>query len=645
MLCKRCILLLGLLLMACVRQPEVVEDVVRVVTETVVVESTTTVEVTRVVVETVVTEASETVEAAEVREDPPMLVICQPEEPSSLYWYGGRSLAATAVHQAIYENYFINLSFGYQAHALQKLPSLADGDVALTVVEVGEGATVVGANGNVTRLQVGTAVINAAGDLVVFDGTPVTMSQLVVDFAMKPTVWADGVAVTADDSVYSYELASDPDTPGDKFLVARTAVYETTGELSTRWTGLPGFMDNTYFLNFRRPLPRHAWGEQSATELLAADMTNKLPLGDGPYQIVEWEAGDHIRLRRNPHYYRADEGLPKMDTVLFRFIPETNQLVAQLLAGQCDIVTYAGLDVGQTPFFLEAEANGLLTPYFQIGTVWEHLDFSINPESRYGSTRPDWFEDVRVRQAVAMCLDREGMMAEILYGRSQVMHSYLPDVHPLFAVDVMQWPYDVAAANALLDEVYPDADGDGVRESAVLEAPFVVTLHTTAGNEMRQQIVEWVQRDLAECGLEVQVVYLTPEELFADGPDGVLFGRRFDLAAFGWPMGMMPTCDFYLSAQIPTVDNSWAGENEVGWIDEGFDEACLGAMATLPGTAENTTWHQTAQHTFAEQLPVVPLFPRLKTAVTHPDVCNFHLDPTQPSELFNLYEIGVGNCE
>ena len=213
----------GLLVAACARQPDVVEDEVQVVAETVVAESTA-VEVTRVVVETIVTETTEPVES--IPEEPPMLVICQPQEPASLYWYGERSLAATAVYHAIYENNVTHLSFDYQAQALEKLPSLADGDAVLQVVEVDEGATVIGANGNVTTLREGTTLINASGEVVSFRGTPISMNQLVVDFQMKPTVWADGMPVTADDSVYSFELASDPDTPGDKFLVARTAVYE-----------------------------------------------------------------------------------------------------------------------------------------------------------------------------------------------------------------------------------------------------------------------------------------------------------------------------------------------------------------------------------------------------------------------------------
>src|SRR5690606_40188236 len=51
---------------------------------------------------------------------------------------------------------------------------------------------------------------------------------------------------------------------------------------------------------------------------------------NGPFRIEEWVAGDHITLVRNDFYYRADEGLPRLDSVTFRFIADTNQLLAQI---------------------------------------------------------------------------------------------------------------------------------------------------------------------------------------------------------------------------------------------------------------------------------------------------------------------------
>ena len=182
---------------------------------------------------------------------------------------------------------------------------------------------------------------NSDGEDVTFDGTPVMMDQLVADFTMKPMVWSDGTPVNATDSVYAFNLVIDPDTPTAKYTAERTASYEATGDLSTRWTGLPGFRDSTYFINFWYPKPEHLWSGFTAAELLEAEESTRLPVGDGPFKIEEWIAGDSIRLTRNENYYRASEGLPYLDSVTFKFIPDTNQLLAQVLSGQCDVVARA----------------------------------------------------------------------------------------------------------------------------------------------------------------------------------------------------------------------------------------------------------------------------------------------------------------
>ncbi|RMG93422.1 MAG: peptide ABC transporter substrate-binding protein [Chloroflexi bacterium] len=653
------VLLGAFVLAACQPQTETVTvEVTRVVTETVEVEGETVV-VTQVVVETVTVEPTE----EEAAPQPKDLVVCMAQEPDSLYPYGGSMLAARAVQHAIFENDFTSLSYGYQAQGLEKVPSLADGDAVLETVEVQAGDQVVDATGNVVTLEEGVTVVNADGEEVVFDGTPVMMQRLVVDFTMKPRVWADGEPVTADDSVYSFELAADPDTPAGKFTIERTASYEATGELSTRWTGLPGFMDSTYFLNFWGPLPRHAWEGFTAAELLEAEESSRLPLGDGPFKIVEWNAGQDIRLVKNEFYYRSDEGLPYLDSVTYKFVPDTNQLIAQLLSGQCDIGTQDGMDVGQSPFLIEAEANGLLVPYFQTGTVFEHIDFGINSYN-YGDKlqpgedgwRPDWFEDVRVRQAMVMCTDRQSMVDNILYGRSEVIHSYIPSVHPLYPEDITEWPYDPDAANALLDEVgYVDTDGDGIREDPDTGTPFHITLGTTSGNEMRQQLTQIFKENMLQCGIDVELYYLPASEWFADGPDGPLFGRRFDLGEFAWLTGVEPSCGLYLSDNITGPEDEinpdhydptktfggWGNASETGWVNQAFDEACLKATGSLPGTPEYEEGHKEAQRIFAQEVPVIPLFLRLKVAAARPEVKNFNVDPTQNSELYNIFEIDI----
>ncbi len=287
------VMLGAVVLAAC--QPAVEQvEVTRVVTETVV-EEGQTVEVTRVIEQVVEVTAVPT-EAPTLPKD---LVICQAQEPDTLYIYGGSMLAARAVQHALFTNYITTLSYAYQADGLEKLPSLADGDAVINVVEVAEGDIVRTKDDVVKALEVGDVIVNSDLEDVTFDGTPVMMEQMVVDFTMLPTVWSDGTPVKASDSVYGFNLALDPDTPTVKYAAERTASYEATGDLSIAWTGVPGFRDSTYFTNFWQPHPEHVLGGFSAAELLEAEESSRLPVGDGPFAISEWIAGDSIRLVRN----------------------------------------------------------------------------------------------------------------------------------------------------------------------------------------------------------------------------------------------------------------------------------------------------------------------------------------------------------
>jgi peptide/nickel transport system substrate-binding protein len=628
-------------------------------------EKTVTVEVTRVVRETVVKTVDVAVEvevevAAEATLSqnetlPKVLTICMTQEPASLYPYAGAMLAEEAVLHAIFENNITSLSYAYQPQGIERVPSLTNGDVAVKMVTVGDGDKVVDARGEVIRLKEGDTVLDATGQEMVFDGNALQMNQLVVVFTMKPRVWSDGQPVTAADSVFSFKLDSDPDTPSTKFEVKRTDSYEATGDLSLRWTGLPGYRHATYVTHFWRPLPRHLWQGFSAAELLEADESNHRPVGDGPFQIVEWVAGDHIRLERNKYYYRADQGLPNLDGITFKFIPDAGRLVSSMLSGQCDIVTHDGLDIGQTPLLLEAEANGLLKPYYQTGTIYELIAFGIDSWGRYGDgdRRPDWFEDVRVRQAMVMCTDRQRMIDQVLYGRSRISHSYVPDIHPLYPQELQTWPYDVTAANRLLDEAgYLDIDGDGVRQDPLTGDPFRVTLHTTPNYQKNLQLAALFRENMLDCGIDIQLYYLPPDEWFAPGSDSPLFGRRFDLGHLAWPAGHEPLCLLYTSGQItgPAGEINretgkpyagWNGMNATGWWDPQFDAFCKTAANALPGSAEYVDAHRQAQLIFSQNVPVIPLFPRVKVATASPRVLNFNLDPTQPSELWNLFEIDL----
>lgn len=582
------------------------------------------------------------VEAAEEKE----LVICIGQEPGSLYPYTRprMSLAANHVLQGIYESMFTTLSYDYQARGIEKMPSLADGDATINPVTVQEGDRVMDADGDVIVLREGAHVKDSSGRVVEYEGDPIFMSQMVVNFTLKPLVWSDGTPVTAGDSVYSFELGADPRTPIPKGPFEQTASYEAAGELTLQWKGIPGNLDRRYFANIWTPYPRHYWSQYSAGDLLEAEEAKRLPLSHGPFVVEEWVDGDHLTLVKNDNYYLSEQDLPRVDRVRFLFTPTINQMSAQLLSGECDIGTHDGLSIRESSFLLDAERNGLLNPYFQAGTVFEHIDFGINTIEGYENTRPDWFEDPRVRQAIVMCTDRQRMVEELLFDKADVMDAYIPSLHPLYPDDLTVWPNDVEAANVLLDEAgFPDADGDGIREDQSSGTPFNVTLLGATGNELGEQVAGIFQENMAECGIEVELSFLHADVYFADGPEGPLFGRQFDLAAFPWLISIEPNCALYLSSQIPDLSNNWNRNynNETGFSNSRFDTACEAALEALPNTTEFEENHQEALRIWSEQMPIIPLFMRLKVAASRPEVENFIVDPTQTSELWNLYEIDI----
>jgi peptide/nickel transport system substrate-binding protein len=631
---------------ALVAQVQEEEESTLIVVETIEVAGGETVEVTRIVTEVQVV----TPTPASPAHQPKKLIVCMAQEPDTLYPFGSAMPAARAVQHALFDDLITNRNFSYQPSALEKMPSLADGDAVLQTVTVGPGDRVVSeSHGVVVLAEAGRAVLlnglpaegavmlrDSSGAAVAWQGDRLTLDQLVVDYRLKPLVYSDGVPVTAADSVYTFKLASDPDTPANKFLPQRTASYEATGDLSVRWTGLPGFVYPYYFQTVWTPYPRHIWGEFSAAELLERPESTRPAVGHGPFRLVEWAPGERIELVRNEHYWRPD--LPHLDSVTIRFLSGTGQLVAQLLTGQCHIGTEDLIGPEHYPLLIEAENNQLLAPVFNVRPVFEHIDFNIEP----ADDRPRWFEDVRVRQAMLLCTDRQTMVDSALYGRSQIMHTYLPAIHPLYPQEgLAEWPYDVEMANALLDQAGFMAGDDGIRRHPQTEEAFRVTLDTTSGNRLRLQLARLFRANMRDCGIEVGLNYLPAREWFADGPEGPLFGRRYDLALFAWPISVEPACQLYQAHEIPMPENEWRGQNVTGWRDEAFSVACTAALEALPGTAEYRAAHEEAQRIFARNTPIIPLFPRLKAAVARPEITNFGVDPTHTSELFNIYEIDV----
>jgi peptide/nickel transport system substrate-binding protein len=136
-------------------------------------------------------------------------------------------------------------------------------------------------------------------------------------------------------------------------------------------------------------------------------------------------------------------------------------------------------------------------------------------------------------------------------------------------------------------------------------------------------------------------IYLSPEAFYADGPDGLVFGRQFDLALFSWLNGLDAPCGLYLSSEIPNEDNWWATSNNPGYASEAYDEACRAALSALYGTEPYLRFHREAQRILTHDLPVLPLYFVPKHIAVRAEVTGVALDPGQLTPFWNIEAFDV----
>lgn len=597
-----------------------------------------------------------------------LLTVCMGQEPASLFLYADQSAAARAIREAIYDGPFDWVNFTFTPVILQTAPNSADGSLALTPVTVQSGEPLVDVTGKVVKLGEGVSYYPAgcgeASCVAAYTGQqPVQVDQLVARFSLRAGLqWADGSPLTADDSVYSYEIARGLYPLARAELIDRTQSYQASNETTVEWRGLPGYRTSRVLSAFFTPLPRHAWKDTPLKDLPAAEAAARKPLGWGPYTIDEWTPGDHISLSRNPTYFRAAEGLPAFDQLVFRFMPDRAQAVNALQSGECDVLDESlHLEVEPQPV-LDLQTAGKARLAFMPGLAWEHLDFGLLPATSAQDGGPlPLFQAKETRQAIAQCLDRT-QLAQEAFGAALVgaaaaymapPASYVPAGNPLLSPDLKPAPHDPPAAAALLEAAgWKDEDANpatprlargvsGVPDGTPFEVAFL-----TSDEPEKQRVAQAMQTMLAGCGIKMNIDARTTDVVFAAGPQGPIFGRSFSLAQFGWVSAIEPPCFLFTTAEIPgpypEFPRGWGGANAAGYSSPEFDRLCRQALAALPDAPAHQQAHFQAQAILAADAPIIPLYPRLKLVAARPDFCNLTVDPSSENALWNLEQFSYG---
>ena len=174
----------------------------------------------------------------------------------------------------------------------------------------------------------------------------------------------------------------------------------------------------------------------------AVDTLKSAPVGTGPFTLGEWVRGDRIVLKRNPDYHV--KGLPKLDQVTFRFIPDPNAALAALKAGDIDASLF-----GLGP---EHVADLKKDPRFEVivGETTNDVIMAMN-----NSRKP--FTDVRVRRALTYGINKPEIVKLAMFGMGRVIGSNVDPLNPYFIDLANAMPYDPERAKKLLAEAgYPN---------------------------------------------------------------------------------------------------------------------------------------------------------------------------------------------
>lgn len=309
-------------------------------------------------------------------------------------------------------------------------------------------------------------------------------------FKLRPNVkWHDGKPFTAEDVKFSVEKIVKPYHSRGHAYFGELQDIATPDPLTVVFTlkkPVPYFM-NVFQAGETPILPAHAFAGvdmSKAASVRGAEIMQK-PIGTGPFRFKEWQKGSYIALERNKDYWLA--GFPCLDGIIVRMIPDGAARAIAVETGEVDLVPMSGLP--------EAEVQRLASsPKLETSTAGSE---ALGPNMWLEvNMREKPLQDLRVRQAISMALDRERIADVIWYGQGKPARGPIVSTGAFFNKSLPAYEYNPAKAGKLLDEAgYPRGAGN-IR--------FKLTQNFLPYGENWVRLAEYVRQELGKIGIPVE---------------------------------------------------------------------------------------------------------------------------------------------
>jgi peptide/nickel transport system substrate-binding protein len=335
-----------------------------------------------------------------------------------------------------------------------------------------------------------TAGAAAAIDEVVYANLFEGLTRIDENGAVKPAL-AESWTISDDGLTYSFKLhggvtfhdGTAMDSADVKFSLDRARAVDSTNAQKGLFDSIASVETpdtQTVLVKLSRPeglfLWNMGWGDAVIVAPESAGTNKSHPVGTGPFRFVEWRKADSVTLERWDGY-RGKK--PALKTVTFKFVSDPSAQVAGLMAGDIDAIPNVGAPESLERFKADPDFE------VRVGTTEGETILAINH-------RRKTLEDIRVRRAISLAIDRQAIIDGAMFGYGTPIGSHFAPHHPAYVDLTAMYAHDVAKAKELMAAA---GYADGFKAVMKLPPPS----YARRGGEI-------VAAQLAEIGIEVEIV-------------------------------------------------------------------------------------------------------------------------------------------
>ncbi|CAN5630949.1 peptide-binding protein [soil metagenome] len=393
--------------------------------------------------------------------------------------------------------------------------------------------------GSIYESLVGASPIDGQIVPALADYWEVSADGLTYRFHISTTArWHDGQDVTAEDVKFSFDAALSPNT-GSAYT---TVLNENIASYRVIDADTIEVIARDLFVSFLTNgpggiaiVPEHIW-EGIPLDAWSFDggstgQDASRVVGSGPFKFKEWVQGDHVTLERNDAYYN---GAPNLAGVVFRVLPDTDGAVLALESGETDVLEI--IPAADTERI--QNTDGLSVDIYDIFTMTLYM-MNLDPEDT------ELFQEVEVRQALMMGLDRESITENIFLGFGEAGAGTQPPSSPAYAPDQMtpSLAFDPAAATELLASIgWKDTNGDGWLDRGGEKLKF--DLIYQSGDATVDSILSYMQEAWKNIGVDANLEAISSDLLLQrlEDHDFDMAFLAFNLSSDG-DQGLLFRCD------------------------------------------------------------------------------------------------------